>query len=87
MEPAVLAAEARVRELDRIMSDYHTESELSKLCDNSGPGKPVRLSSELFAVLERAQQVSRETDGAFDVTIGPVIQLWRTARRTKKLRQ
>jgi thiamine biosynthesis lipoprotein len=85
VEPAVLAAEARVRELDRIMSDYHTESELSKLCDNSGPGKPVRLSPELFTVLERAQQVSRETDGAFDVTIGPVIQLWRTARRTKKL--
>lgn len=85
VEPAVLKAEARVQQLDRIMSDYHTESELSKLCDTSGPGKPVRLSQELFTVLERAQQVSRETDGAFDVTIGPVIQLWRTARRTQKL--
>ena len=85
VEPAMLAAEARVRQLDRIMSDYHTESELSKLCDNSGLGQPVKLSADLFTVLEHAQQISRETEGAFDVTVGPVIQLWRTARRSKKL--
>lgn len=85
VEPALREVEARVRQLDRVMSDYHTESELSKLCDNSGPGKPVKLSPDLFSVLEHAQQISRETEGAFDVTVGPVIQLWRTARRSKKL--
>ena len=77
--------ETRVRQLDRVMSDYNTESELSQLCDHSGPGQPVRLSPELFEVLDHSLELSRETGGAFDVTVGPVIQLWRTARRTKTL--
>lgn len=81
---AIRQAEARVRQLDRIMSDYHSESELSQLCEHSGPGQPVRLSPELYEVLERSLELSRETEGAFDVTVGPVIQLWRTARRAKK---
>ena len=78
-------AEARVRHLDHVMSDYHTESELSQLCENSGPGRPIKLSPELYDVLARSLELSQETDGVFDVTIGPVIQLWRTARRTKRL--
>ncbi len=83
--PAIEQAEARVRQLDRIMSDYNTESELSQLCEHSGPGRPVRLSPELYEVLDRSLELARETEGAFDVTVGPVIQLWRTARRAKKL--
>ena len=78
-------AEARVRQLDLIMSDYNTESELSQLCEKSGPGRPVKLSPELYEILDRSLELSRQTDGAFDITIGPVIQLWRTARRLKKL--
>ena len=74
-----------MRHLDRVMSDYHTESELSQLCEHSGPGQPIRLSPELYEVLDHSLELSRETDGAFDVTVGPVIQLWRTARRTKTL--
>ena len=88
-EPTVARAieqvETRVRHLDRVMSDYHTESELSQLCEHSGPGQPVPLSPELYEVLEHSLELSRQTHGAFDVTIGPVIQLWRTARRTKQL--
>ena len=82
---AIEQVEARVRHLDRVMSDYHTQSELSQLCEHSGPGQPVRLSPELYEVLDHALELSRETGGAFDVTVGPVIQLWRTARRTKRL--
>ncbi len=82
---ALEQVEARVRHLDRVMSDYHTQSELSLLCEHSGPGQPVRLSPELYEVLDHALELSRETGGAFDVTVGPVIQLWRTARRTKTL--
>ena len=82
---ALEQVEARVRHLDRVMSDYHTESELSQLCEHSSTGQPVRLSPELYEILDHSQELSRETDGAFDVTVGPVIQLWRTARRTKTL--
>ncbi|MDW8307996.1 MAG: FAD:protein FMN transferase [Verrucomicrobiales bacterium] len=81
------AAEAvfeRVAALEKVMSDYDPESELMRLCQ-SPPGAPVRVSAELFDVLERAQRLAATTDGAFDVTIGPLARLWRRARRTGEL--
>ncbi len=80
------AAFARVAELDGIMSDYKRDSELMRLCQafaKSG-GKPVPVSPDLFAVLAKAEEVSAASDGAFDVTVGPVVQLWRHARRTQQ---
>jgi thiamine biosynthesis lipoprotein len=81
---ATKAAFARVAELDGIMSDYKDTSELRRLCDKAG-GDPVKVSDDLWAVLERAQEVSRRSDGAFDVTVGPMVRLWRLARRTRQL--
>jgi thiamine biosynthesis lipoprotein len=81
---AAKAAFARVAALNGIMSDYEATSELMRLCARAG-GPPVPVSAELFFVLSRAQQVSRQSDGAFDVTVGPVVRLWRRARRTRKL--
>jgi thiamine biosynthesis lipoprotein len=78
------AAFARVTELDGIMSDYKPASELMKLCAKAG-GDPVKVSEDLWTVLERAQEVARRSDGAFDVTVGPVVRLWRRARRTHQM--
>ena len=84
-ERAVDAAFARIAELNAIMSDYETDSELSKLSRSSEEGAPeVRVSQELWLVLERSQELARATDGAFDVTIGPCAALWRKARREKE---
>jgi thiamine biosynthesis lipoprotein len=83
-DAAAKAAFARVAELDGIMSDYRATSELMQLCQKAG-GDPVRVSEELFFVLARAQQVSGRSEGAFDVTVGPVVKLWRRARRTQQL--
>jgi thiamine biosynthesis lipoprotein len=55
-----------------------------KLCQQSG-GPPVHFSDDLFTVLARAQEISRLSDGAFDVTIGPLVRLWRRSRYAKKL--
>ncbi len=74
----------RVASLDNIMSDYHAESELMLLCSKAG-GPPVRISEELFCVLQQSQELARQTDGAFDVTIGPVSRLWRRARRRQEM--
>lgn len=83
-EEACRAAFARIAELEQIMSDYRRDSELMRLCDKAGdPAVPI--SDDLFRVLARAQQVSRETGGAFDVTAGPLVQLWRAARRSQTL--
>ncbi len=81
---AAKAAFARIAELDGIMTDYRPTSELMRLCAKAG-GDPVPVSPELFFVLEKAQEVSRLSDGAFDVTVGPVVRLWRLARRTQRL--
>jgi thiamine biosynthesis lipoprotein len=81
---ATEAAFARVKELNAILSDYVDDSELNRFVKAS-PGTKVKLSPELFTVLERARQWHDQTDGCFDVTAGPVIRLWRSARRTKRL--
>lgn len=82
---AARAAYARASELNAILSDYEPESELNRLCRNSGPGTATRVSAELFDVLERSQRLAKASDGAFDVTVGPVTKLWRKARRSKSL--
>jgi thiamine biosynthesis lipoprotein len=83
-QKAAKAAFARAAQLDEIMSDYRPTSELMQLCQQAGKG-PKRVSPDLFAVLARSQEISRLSDGAFDVTIGPVVRLWRRSRRTRQL--
>src|SRR6266436_5223802 len=81
---AARAAFERIAMLDGIMSDYRPASELMQLCRKAG-GEPIAVSDDLFFVLRRAQEVSKLSDGAFDVTIGPVVRLWRRARRSHEL--
>lgn len=79
------AAFERIAELNAVLSDYDSDSELSRLSRTSGQGKVVPVSTDLWRVLERAQALAKRTDGAFDITVGPLVNLWRRARRTKKL--
>lgn len=81
---ATTDAFARIASLNGIMSDYDKSSELMRLSARAG-GPPVPVSAELFFVLSKAQEVSRKSDGAFDVTVGPAVKLWRTARKKRKL--
>ena len=85
-EKAAKAAYARVAELELVMSDYNPKSELMNLCakNDAEPGKPIRISSDLFDVLKKANAVSSASDGAFDVTVGPLVKLWRVARKVKE---
>jgi thiamine biosynthesis lipoprotein len=77
---AVKAAFQRIADLDDIMSDYRSTSELMRLCQKAG-GDPIPVSEDLFRVLEKSQEIAKLSDGAFDVTVGPVVRLWRQARR------
>ena len=78
------AAFARIAALDRMMTDYDVESELMRLCKQP-INTPVKVSEDLFAVLEESLRIASASDGAFDPTIGPVIRLWRRARRQEIL--
>ena len=71
----------RISELDRVMSDYDPDSELSRLSRSSPSTSPIPISDELFTVLTAANALSARTAGAFDVTVGPLTKLWRRARR------
>ncbi|MDD4270347.1 MAG: FAD:protein FMN transferase [Pirellulaceae bacterium] len=88
-EEAALAASqaalARIRELNGIMSDYDPASEVRRLSASSGSGEEFPVSADLWNVLSRANEISIASGGAFDVTIGPVVRLWRRARRQGEL--
>ena len=71
--------------LDKILSDYNSDSELSILSQNSGSPDSFSISDDLFYVLARSQELAVETEGAFDITIGPLSRLWRIARFKKVL--
>jgi len=83
-QAAASAAFQRIDALEDIMSDFQADSELMRLCDQPF-GTPVPVSAELFEVLQRSLKVSKLSDGAFDVTVGPYIRLWRFARKRKVL--
>ncbi len=83
-EQAAAAAFARIAGLDSTLSDYKPESELSRLTRDA-VGRTVAVSRDLCRVLEAAQGLARRTDGAFDITVGPLSQLWRRARRQVEL--
>ena len=81
---AFRAAFDRIAQLDQALSDYRPDSELNRIC-RAAAGQPVKAGPDLLRVLEASRQLAEETGGAFDVTLGPVIRLWRQARRDHRL--
>lgn len=75
---------ARFAQLDRTLSDYKSDSELSRLSSSAGSGESIRVGTDLWRVLTQGQRLAEATDGAFDVTVGPYVRLWRRARRNKQ---
>jgi thiamine biosynthesis lipoprotein len=53
-----------------------------RACRAADSGAPVSISDDLYRVLAKAQSISEGTDGAFDVTIGPLVRQWRNAKET-----
>jgi thiamine biosynthesis lipoprotein len=80
---AAATAFRRVADLERVLTDYDSESELLRLC-RAEAGVPHPVSADLFEVLRASLDAARRTDGAFDVTVGPLVQVWRRARRQRE---
>ena len=79
------AAFEEAKRLNLIFSDYDAESELSQLSNSSYTSRKVKLSDELFEVLEFSKSLSSRTGGAFDPTLGQLSRLWRISRFQKSL--
>ncbi|SFP52142.1 FAD:protein FMN transferase [Parafilimonas terrae] len=69
--------------LNNILSDYIDSSEINRLSAASGKNSYVRVSQPLFNIIQQAQQAAALSNGAYDITIGPVVKLWRRARKAK----
>jgi len=75
MEAAIDAAFDEVRRLDELLSNYKPDSEWS-LVNRDAATRPVRVSPELFGLLEACLEYSRQSEGAFDITVGPLMKVW-----------
>lgn len=69
------AALDEVDRIDALMSHYKPESPLSQINREAGQ-HPVLLEPELFRFLERCVRYSQQSDGAFDITVGPLMKAW-----------
>ena len=77
------AALAEIRKVDELMSDFKEDSEISRV--NKGAfSQPIEVGESTFEVLQKSIEISYLTDGAFDITVGPIVKLFRTARATGK---
>ena len=67
--------EEALRQVNQMMSTYIPDSELMRLND-SPLNTWIDVSEPLFTVLTTSAEVSRLSDGAFDITVGPLVNLW-----------
>lgn len=75
---------AEIERLSKILSNYDAESEISRLCATQ-VDSPFSMSSDLAKVLALSKRWHQWSDGKFDVTVGPLTELWRQARKQKQL--
>ncbi|RAJ08071.1 thiamine biosynthesis lipoprotein [Arenibacter echinorum] len=74
---------ARIDELNSTLSNYLPNSEINKL--SSGSNINVAVSNDLFRLLQISGDYAAKTNGAFDITLGPLIELWKKARKNRQI--
>jgi len=75
---SIEAALDQIRSIDELMSDFKPDSEISRV-NNNAFTRAVKVSEATFEVLQKSIEFSKLSAGAFDITIGPVVNLWREA--------
>ena len=83
-QEALSVARRTIDHIDKLMSTYRDDSELSEVNRKAGK-KPVRVSLETYDLLETALEYSRKTGGAFDITLTPLLNVWREAEKQNRL--
>ncbi len=77
-------AVSEIQRIERLISSWDEKSETSLINRNAGI-VPVKVSKELYGLIERSIGISRITDGAFDITYGPMDKIWKFDGSMKKL--
>jgi thiamine biosynthesis lipoprotein len=76
LRAAAEEALAEIARLEGILSLYQPTSEIAHLNQHAAL-EPVRVSNEVFTLLERCVDLSQQTQGAFDITLAPLMKCWR----------
>jgi thiamine biosynthesis lipoprotein len=84
LESAMDAAFEEVRRLDRMLSNYRRDSELSEV-NRYAAERPVKVTPELFGLLSACLDYSRRSQGAFDISVGPLMKVWGFYRGSGRL--
>jgi FAD:protein FMN transferase len=85
LQAVVDKAYIRVDELNEVFSDYDSTSEISKLARTYRVGEWYQVSNDLYYMLKISLDAARASSGAFDVTVGNVVKLWRKAKKSKTI--
>ncbi len=73
---AIDSAFAEIKRIEELMSTYIPESQISKI--NSAAGKKiVKVDEELIRLIKRAIEYAEVTEGGFNISVGPLIKLWK----------
>jgi FAD:protein FMN transferase len=75
LQAIVAEALEEARRLDQLLSNYQPQSEWSQV-NRLAADQPVVVSTELFRLLTACVEYSRESEGAFDITVGPLMKVW-----------
>ena len=85
---AILASQKaflRLDQLNLILSDYREDSEINQLCRTAGSGQSIKVSDDLWGIMQASVKAAQLSQNNFDITIGPLVQLWRRMKRQKEL--
>jgi thiamine biosynthesis lipoprotein len=77
---ASLQAFQEIKRIETLMSPWLDSSDVTRINRSAGKER-VKVSPETFEVIQKAQEISELSEGGFDITVGPLTELWREARK------
>ena len=75
-QSSINSAFEKIYRLEKLMNRFDPNSQLSHVNELAAK-EPVKVDKELFEILQQSVHYSKETGGAFDITVGPLVDLWR----------
>ncbi len=81
-QKAATDAFAQMEKINDLMSDFKDDSDIG-IVNKEAFRKAVKVSDSTFEVIKRSVEFSKLTDGAFDITVGPLVDLFRKSKETK----
>lgn len=81
---ALLKAEKEINQLEKLFSTTLEQSEVAQINQNAGQSA-VTVSEDSFCLIQKAKEYYQQTDGAFDITIAPVVKAWGFTEENKRV--